>query len=155
MSHMSHMSQRELRPSPPIIFLSFQKGHLTCHTCLTCHKESCVLPRSIVFSHFKKVFNMSTLSHMSQRDLTLSLILTEHREKWALFSQHPTEADAVSWKYRPVANTPTPKISTALLCPCPVNIRQYRLLGVVLAQLDAVERSGSHRKGLQLASTCG
>ena len=55
MSHMSHMSQRELRPSPPIISLSFQKGHLTCHTCLTCHKESCVLPRQYFFSHFKKV----------------------------------------------------------------------------------------------------
>jgi len=30
MSHMSHMSQRELRPPPPIVFLSFQKGHLKC-----------------------------------------------------------------------------------------------------------------------------
>ena len=55
MSHVSHMSQRELRPSPPIFFLSFQKGHLTCHTCLTCHKESCVLPLQYFFSHFKKV----------------------------------------------------------------------------------------------------
>jgi len=28
MSHVSHMSQRELRPSPPIVFSHFKKGIL-------------------------------------------------------------------------------------------------------------------------------
>ena len=54
----------------------------------------------------------------------------------------------------PVVNTPHPR-STVFLCPWPVHIRQHWLLGVILAQLDAVERYGSHREGLQLASTCG
>ena len=58
--------------SPPIVFLLFQKGHLTCHTCLTCHKESCVLPRQYSFSRFKRSFNMSHMSHMSQRELRRS-----------------------------------------------------------------------------------